>query len=190
MPGETPRSFDEVVLCHMDLVYRVAVRLSGDPHEAEDLVQETFMRAHTAFGGFEFRSYGAKPWVLKILHNVFFTRRGQANKAPVLLEESTLDDFAAQVEREPFPAFTGGEVGWESFDEEIKAAVESLPSQHRAALLLWALGDLSYKEIAMVLDCALGTVMSRLHRARQQLSRELSDYAKDRGIRRKSGDGE
>jgi RNA polymerase sigma-70 factor (ECF subfamily) len=74
---------------------------------------------------------------------------------------------------------------WDQFDDELKAAVQSLAPEYRSVLLLWALGDLSYKEIAQVLDCAMGTVMSRLHRARQQLSRVLDDYAKERGIHRK-----
>lgn len=180
-----PRKFEEVVLCHLDVVYRIAVRLSGDSHEAEDLVQETFLRAHRAFDRFELRQYGAKPWLLKILHNVFYSRRGQAAKYPTLLEDISLDDFAAELERDPPSSIADGKMDWDQFDDELKAAVQSLAPEYRSVLLLWALGDLSYKEIAQVLDCAMGTVMSRLHRARQQLSRVLDDYAKERGIHRK-----
>ncbi len=177
-----------MVLCHLDLVYRIAFKLSRDAHEAEDLVQETFLRAHRAFDRFELRDYGAKPWLLKILHNVFFTRRGQAGKAPSLLEKLSFDDFAAEIENDPPPEVAeGGEtVDWENFDEELKTAIEALPTEYRSVLLLWSLGDLSYKEIADALDCALGTVMSRLHRARQQLTSSLGEYAAERNIRMKA----
>lgn len=182
------RRFEEVVLCHLDLVYRIAFKLCRNAHEAEDLVQETFLRAHRAFDRFELREYGAKPWLLKILHNVFFTRRGQASKAPSLLQEMSFDDFAAEIENDPPPevAESGETLDWENFDEELKTAVEALAPEYRSVLLLWSLGDLSYKEIADVLGCALGTVMSRLHRARQQLMGSLGDYAGERNIRMKA----
>lgn len=185
-PSETdsPRRFEELVLCHADLAYRVAFRLAGSAHEAEDLVQETFLKAHRSFGRFELREYGAKPWLLKILHNVFFTRVAKAKKAPALFDDLGLDEFATEATQEPIPAFELDKMDWDGFDEELKAAVESLPLEFRSVLTLWALGDLSYKEIAEILGCALGTVMSRLHRARKQLAGQLESYATQRGIRR------
>lgn len=184
MPSEKAlRKFEEVVLCHRRLVYRIARSLSQDDHEAEDLVQETFLRAHRAFDRFDLREYGAKPWLLKILHNVFFTRRGRAKRGPSLLDDVNFDEFAAEIEHEDLPVLTGGQMDWEHFDQELKRAVESLSPEYRLVLVLWSLGDLSYKEIAQVLDCALGTVMSRLYRARQLLNAALSDYARERGIR-------
>jgi len=184
MAEPAARQFSELVMPHLDLVYRIACKLAGSRHEADDLVQETFLRAYRSFGQFELREYGAKPWLLKILHNVFFTRRGQAGRAPTLMEDLSLDDFAAELEQKPFPTLPAGEMDWEHFDEELKRAVEDLAPEYRSVLLLWALGDLSYKEIADVLGCALGTVMSRLYRARQQLSGVLADYAVERGIRK------
>ncbi len=180
MSAKISRQFEEVVLCHLDLVYRMAMKLSGDPHEAEDLVQETFLRAHKAFARFELREYGAKPWLLRILHNVFYTRCGRASKAPTLLEDLSLDDIAAELEQRPLRSFTPGDVDWEQFDEELKTAVLSLSPEYRSVIVLWALGDLSYKEIAKALGCALGTVMSRLYRARQHLGEALGGYASDR----------
>lgn len=176
--------FNELVMPHLDLVYRIAFRLSGSRHEAEDLVQETFLRAYRGFAQFELREYGAKPWLLRIVHNVFFTRRSHEGKAPSLMEDLSLDDFAAELEQAPFPMLPSGQMDWEGFDDEVKIAVDSLAPEYRCVLLLWALGDLSYKEIAHSLGCALGTVMSRLYRARQQLSAALAEYAVDRGIRK------
>ena len=183
MPRKSRRQFDDVVLCHLDLVYRMARTLVRDEHRAEDLVQETLLRAHRAFDRFDLREYGAKAWLMKILHNVFFTRREQAKRSPSLLEDVSFDDFAAEIERCDLVLVDAQEVDWEHFDEELKEAVESLSPDYRTVLVLWSLGDLSYKEIAQVMDCALGTVMSRLYRARQLLNTALSDYAKDRGIR-------
>lgn len=179
------REYEQVVLCHLDLVYRMAVKLTGDPHEAEDLVQETFLRAHRAFDRFELREYGAKPWLLRILHNVFYTRCGTTGKSPTLIDDLSLDDIAAELEQASVHSFAKGEVDWDQFDEELKAAVMTLAPEYRSVLLLWSLNDLSYKEIAKVLGCALGTVMSRLFRARQQLGEALGEYAARRGIRSK-----
>lgn len=182
LSADQARQFQELAVPHLDLVYRIALKLAGSAHEAEDLVQETFLRAFRGFGQFELREYGAKPWLLKILHNVFFTRRGQQAKAPSLMEDLSFEDFAAELEQKPLPSFAPGQMDWEHFDQELKQAVDSLAPEYRSVLLLWALGDLSYKEIAQVLGCALGTVMSRLYRARQQLNSVMADYASERGL--------
>jgi RNA polymerase sigma-70 factor (ECF subfamily) len=184
--AEEARKFEDVVLCHFDLVYRLALKLTHDQHEAEDLVQETFLKAHRAFSGFELRGYGARPWLLKILHNVYLTRRGRAGRSPTLLDDISLDDIAAELERSsPMPGYGSAHVNWEDFDDELKAAVQALSPDYRSVLMLWALGDLSYKEIADVLGCAVGTVMSRLFRARHQLGETLAEYAQKRNIRPK-----
>jgi RNA polymerase sigma-70 factor (ECF subfamily) len=174
--------FRQTVLCHSDLVFRVAVRLCGEATEAEDLVQETFLRAHRAFDRFDLRDHGAKPWLLKILHNVVRTRRSKVRRQPTLLEDVNFDDFAAELEREPLPRLADGQMRWEGFDDELKRAVEGLIPEYREVLLLWALGDLSYKQIADIADVPIGTVMSRLYRARQQLCQELATYAAGRRI--------
>jgi len=175
-------SFRKNVLCHADLVYRMALRLGGSFSEADDLAQETFLRAHRAFDRFDLREHGAKAWLLKILHNVVITRRVRAGRQPTLLEDVNFDDFAAELEREPLPRLAEGQVQWEHFDDELKRAVEALIPEYRDVLLLWALGDLSYKQIAEIVGVPIGTVMSRLYRARQQLGNELAAYAARRGI--------
>ncbi|MBI5763573.1 MAG: sigma-70 family RNA polymerase sigma factor [Planctomycetes bacterium] len=181
--AEAARQFNELVLPHLDVVYRVALKLSGRTAEADDLVQETFLRAFRSFQSFELRAYGAKPWLLKILHNAYFTRRGQEQRSPSLMDDIGVDDVAAGDLVEPIGPLGIGELNWEGFDEELKHAVERLAPEYRSVLTLWALGDLSYKEIADVLGVALGTVMSRLYRARKQLTETLKEYAESRGIR-------
>jgi RNA polymerase sigma-70 factor, ECF subfamily len=106
-----------------------------------------------------------------------------------LMDDLSLDDFAAELESNSFETLPAGRMDWESFDDELKAAVEALAPDYRSVLLLWGLGDLSYKEISQILGCALGTVMSRLFRARQQLALMLADYAAERGLSRDRRNG-
>lgn len=166
-------------------MYRIALRLCGNRTEAEDLSQETLLRAHRAFGRFDLREHGAKAWLLKILHNVYYSRRTHEARQPSLLRDVDFDAFAAELEREPLPQLAEGQAQWDGFHEELKRAVEHLAPEYREVLLLWSLGDLSYKEIAHVVDCPSGTVMSRLYRARQQLGRELATFAVQHGWRTK-----
>jgi len=175
--------FEEVALPHLDSVYRLARSLADSEAEADDLLQETFVRAYRAFPGFELREYGAKPWLFRILYNAFYTLKGRQRRQPVLLNEVDFDQFAAgSGEREDAEPAIGaqGVPDWEQVDEELKSAVQRLQPEYRAVLLLWSLEGLSYREIAEVCDCALGTVMSRLFRARRILAKALVDYARER----------
>jgi RNA polymerase sigma-70 factor (ECF subfamily) len=167
----------------MDAVYRMARRLAPDEAEAEDLVQETFLRAYRAFDDFELREYGAKPWLLKILYNVFCTHRGKQSRERVAVDGPGVEALATDSGGTTLGETGTGEVDWEQFDDEIKLAVEALQPEYRAVLLLWALEELSYKEIAEVCDIPIGTVMSRLYRGRQQVGRQLAEYARERNIK-------
>jgi RNA polymerase sigma-70 factor (ECF subfamily) len=181
MASDKQHDFETVALPHLDAVYRMARQLAGNASDAEDLVQETFLRAYRAFGRFELREYGAKPWLLRILHNTFYSHVGREVRQPSLLEQGVVDEFPA----EPAPDdgdLSAADVNWDEFDEELKEAVQSLSPEYREVLLLWALEELSYKEIAQVCGCAIGTVMSRLYRARRQVGRQLEEYARRQRI--------
>ncbi|MCA9243976.1 MAG: sigma-70 family RNA polymerase sigma factor [Phycisphaerales bacterium] len=167
-------NFEEVALPHMELVYRVARRLSRHDQEAEDLVQETYLKAFGAFGKFELREYGIKPWLLKILHNTFLNRQARAAKAPRAMDQQGLEAQPDERDAQFSPA--GLEIDLEQVDGEIKQAIDGLRPEFRSVILLWATMELSYQEIADVLETPIGTVMSRLHRARQQLSQLLAKY--------------
>jgi RNA polymerase sigma-70 factor (ECF subfamily) len=180
--------FEQLSLPHLEAMYRLARRLAGNEAEAEDLVQEALLRAYRAFGRFELRDYGAKPWLLRIVHNVFCTRRGREARQPALLDEVDIDHFAGsqppEASAEPSDERSTENINREYMDQEIVRAVDALSPEYRAVLLLWAMEGLSYKEIAEVCDCAIGTVMSRLHRARQALSTRLAAYAEERNFPR------
>ncbi len=174
--------FEAVILPHTEAVYRMARRLAGNQPDAEDLVQETFLRALRAFDSFQLRPFGPKPWLMKILHNVFYSRLERQARAPLAVDDAVFDGVRGEPPLEAAPASEHGRVDWEQFDDRIKDAVSRLPPDFREPLLLWALEDLRYKEIAEVCGTPLGTVMSRLHRARELLVSDLTEYARDHRV--------
>lgn len=165
--------FERLALEQLDTVYRVARRLARDPARAEDLVQETYLRALKARDSFNLQEYGIRPWLLRILYNLHLSRAEREGRQPVGIEEEHLAQTPAKPEGAP-PVYPGN---FEGMDEELARAIEGLPEEYATVLLLWAVEDLSYKEIAQALGIPIGTVMSRLHRARQKLAEELREYA-------------
>src|SRR5208283_2734224 len=155
--------FERLALEQLDMVYRVARRLCKNPIEAEDLVQETYLRAFRAADSFELEGYGIRPWLLQILHNLHISRNERERRQPHALDEEQL---AGAVDEHPLPPPGPGAL-FDSMDERLATALQSLPAQYQEVMLLWAVEDFSYKEIAAALKVPIGTVMSRLHRARQ-----------------------
>lgn len=181
MAGKNATSFEELAVPHVEMVFRVARRLARNLHEAEDLVQETYLKAYKAFGRFELREFGIRPWLLKILHNTFLNRRTRENKAPRATDQSNLERMQ-ESDVNPGGPDAPPELDFENVDQEVLQAIDGLQVEFRSVLLLWATMELSYQEIADVLEVPIGTVMSRLHRARQQLNQALSDYAREHGL--------
>ncbi len=171
-------SFEALALPHLDTVYRVARRLARHEQEAEDLVQETYLKAYKAFDAFQLREYGVRPWLLKILSNTFLNRQAREKKAPRAVDQQTLEETQATGADLPVPP----ELDFENLDEEVKRALDDLAPEFRTVMILWATTEMSYQEIADTLDVPIGTVMSRLHRARQQLVRALGDFARENRI--------
>jgi RNA polymerase sigma-70 factor (ECF subfamily) len=181
MRADGEKSFEELALPHLDVVYRVAARLTRDDHDAEDLLQETFLKAYKAFNRFEMRDFGIRPWLLRILHNTFLNRVAREKRAARATDPQTLEQVRGKA-RSDSTFFGPPALDYENLDAEVKAAIERLAPEFRLVLWLWATMEFSYQEIADVLDIPIGTVMSRLHRARQQLLRELGDYAREHGL--------
>ncbi len=183
MAEDVAARFEAVAVPHLDAVYRMARKLSGSDAVADDLTQETFTRAFRAFHQFELRQFGPKPWLFKILHNVFYTHVGRDRRQPTLLDDVDFDHFSAELDSAQLDGDSGSSgINWDRFDQELKHAVEALQPEYSEVLLLWALEDLSYKEIAEVCTCPVGTVMSRLYRARQLLGERLKDYAQEQNL--------
>ncbi len=169
--------FEKLALEHLDAVYRMAMTLSHHPDDAADLVQETYLKALRAADGFEERGGGIRPWLFKILHNVFYTRVSRAKRDPLTVAEfhGLADDDPGP--GEPSPAWSLDVFDWEHVDDRLKSAIENLSPEYRVVLLLWGVEGMKYRQIAEIEGIPIGTVMSRLFRARNILARELSGFA-------------
>jgi RNA polymerase sigma-70 factor (ECF subfamily) len=167
--------FEALALEQLDTLYRIAKRMTRDPHRAEDLVQETFVRALRSANDFQLQDFGIRPWLIRIMHNLNVSKGQREKRQPAAVEDEHLE--SAAVTNDPLPAST-----WEGMDQQLKRAFDALPDEYQTAMHLWAIEELSYKEIADALEIPLGTVMSRLHRGRQRLSEQLKDFAVREGI--------
>ena len=174
------QEFRNLAMAETDAVHRMAFHLARQPDEAADLVQETYLRAFKAESTFELREAGVRPWLFKILHNVFYSRVGKQKRQPTLMDD--LSQEAGDTGDQQAPALDLANLDWEQVDERLKHAIDELSDQYRQVLLLWAVEGLKYREIADVLDVPLGTVMSRLYRARAVLSEKLAELAAEHGI--------
>lgn len=174
--------FERLALEHLDMLYRIARRLTRDSTRAEDLVQETYLRAFRAQGDFDLHEYGMRPWLVRILHNLHYSRSEREKRQPLAVDDAHLEDAArgsSSSSGEPAFPFSSA---FEGMDEQLVRAMEELPEEYQTVMLLWAVDDLSYKEIAHAVGVPIGTVMSRLHRARQKLSEKLRDFARKEGM--------
>ena len=167
-------------------LYAAALRLTRKQADAEDLVQETWVRAFKSFAQFQ-PGTSFKAWVFRIEMNAFLNRERRRGKEPALtdFEVDEPPERAASLEGE-----TTAEGLETLFDrhvsDEVKRAVDDLPGEFRAVLVLNSVGGLSYEETAAALGCPIGTVMSRLYRARRQLRAALRDYARKEGFLREA----
>jgi RNA polymerase sigma-70 factor (ECF subfamily) len=171
----TREEFDKLALEHLDMLYRIARRLCGDPTQAEDLVQETYLRAYRGRGEFKLEEYGIRPWLVRIMHNLHVSRSMREKRQPVSVDDARLDAAgAAPISFDP--------ANFEGMDQRLVRAIEALPAEYQTVLILWAIDEFSYKEISTAVGVPMGTVMSRLHRARTKLSETLADFAKKERI--------
>ena len=167
-------AFEREALAHLDTLYRAALRLSGDPSRAEDLVQDTMLRAFRAWKSFRPGS-NARAWLLTILRNTFINDYRRARREPVAMD---LDVAEALASRDRLPdADPEGEFFSRIVDRKVLEAVNALAPEFREVLVLSDMEGLAYADIAEMLEIPVGTVKSRLFRARRQLQRVLYDHA-------------
>lgn len=175
------RDFEQLVLQHMDMLYAVALRLTRNPADAQDLTQNTVVKALRFHDKFQKGTY-IKAWLLTILRNTFINEYRRKARRPTFVELSGSEpspETGLDPEINYDPQVRSGRELLELLDDEVKHAVETLPHDFRQAVIMADLEDMSYKEIAEAMDCPLGTVMSRLYRGRKLLRESLYDYAKD-----------
>ncbi|CAN5245900.1 RNA polymerase sigma factor SigR [soil metagenome] len=170
----------------MSSLYSGALRMTRNPADAEDLVQETYLRAYRGFGGFR-EGTNLKAWLYRILTNTYINSYRAKQRRP---DESELDEVEDLYLYRRLGGLEAATLGRSAEDElmdrfseaEVKQAIEDLPENFRMAVLLADVEGFSYKEIAEILDIPIGTVMSRLHRGRKNLQKALFDYAVTHGL--------
>ncbi len=182
--GLTAAEFEEEAVAHLKSMYAVASRLTRSRSEAEDLVQDTFVKAMRARHQFE-RGTNMKAWLLRIQTNTFINRYRRGGLERAVLDGPDADPLsdgwisAATLRSMRDPE---GAALRPVLEKEIQRAVEGLPEEFRLAVVLADIEGLGYKEIADVMGCPIGTVMSRLHRGRKLLKGQLIDQARAMGI--------
>jgi RNA polymerase sigma-70 factor (ECF subfamily) len=175
----TREEFDNDVLPYLETMYANALRLTRTRADAEDLVQDTVLRAFRFFDRFE-RGTNLKAWLLRIQYNTFVNRYRRSAKERDIKESMTLAPVGEDVvSRDALRALTDpvGNALRPLIAGELEAALATLPEDHRMVVMLADVEELSYKEIAEVIGCPIGTVMSRLHRARRTLRTRLLEHA-------------
>jgi RNA polymerase sigma-70 factor, ECF subfamily len=174
----SPEEFEKLAMEQLDLLYRTARRFTRNTDRAADLVQETFLRALRSRDTFDLKEHGIRPWLVRIMRNVHLSRAERESHQPRATDGDVLD---AHHDGHQISVPLAGD-RFQNMDEELVQALHQLPEEYQAVLMLWAVEDFSYKEIAHAIDAPIGTVMSRLHRARQLLLKSLDEFGKERRL--------
>jgi RNA polymerase sigma-70 factor (ECF subfamily) len=177
------QEFEDVALPHLHSLYHFAYNLTGNNDDAQDLLQETYLKAYRFFDTFQ-RGTNCKAWLFQIAKNSFINRYRKQTREPDKVSYDQIEEFYDTLKPENANAYNLDITFFqELLDDEISSALEQLPEAFREVLVLSDLEDCTYEEIAAIVDCPIGTVRSRLHRARKILRDILYEYAKKRGFK-------
>jgi RNA polymerase sigma-70 factor (ECF subfamily) len=176
------QDFEREAIPHMNALYNFALKLSGDEDDANDLLQETYLRAFRFFDKFE-KGTNCKAWLYRIMKNLYINSYKKKTSGPIKIDYEEVENFYenikpsntddAHLEREIFDSL---------LDDEVSQAIAALPEDFRTVIILSDIEGYTYEEIAEFVDCPIGTVRSRLHRARKMLFVKLHKYAKSKGL--------
>ncbi|MEO8323850.1 MAG: sigma-70 family RNA polymerase sigma factor [Actinomycetota bacterium] len=186
------RRFQEEALPLLDSLYGGALRMTRNPADAEDLIQETMLRAYRSFDRFE-PGTNLKAWLFRIMTNAYINTYRKKQREPQKVSQDEVEDFDLYRElkdHDPQFSITPETIVLDGLvDSDITDAIEDLPEQFRLAVVLSDIEGFSYAEMAEIMDVPMGTVMSRLHRGRKALQKRLWELARDRGIVKGPKDG-
>ncbi|MBK8552386.1 MAG: sigma-70 family RNA polymerase sigma factor [Ignavibacteria bacterium] len=173
--------FDAEAMPHMNLLHNYAYKITGNQLDADDLLQETFLRAFRFFDKFE-KGTNCKAWLFRIMKNLFINKYRKNQKEPGKVDYGEIENFFDNIRSEKIDSTDLQEKVFSNLlDDEMTNALNSLQDDFKTVVILCDLEGLSYEEIADFVQCPIGTVRSRLHRGRKMLQQKLYDYAKQRG---------
>ncbi len=173
--------FNDEILPHLDALFNFAMKLTTNTDDAEDLVQDTIVKAFRFFSSYE-KGTNAKGWLFRILKNSYINNYRKVSKQPQRVDYDEIEPFYESIRSEQSNTTDMESTMYgEMMDDDVTAALSSLPEDFRTVVLLCDIEGFTYEEIANMLDVPIGTIRSRLHRGRNLLKAELSEYATRRG---------
>ncbi|MEX2435418.1 MAG: sigma-70 family RNA polymerase sigma factor [Balneolaceae bacterium] len=175
------KDFNEEIIPHLDALYNFGLRLTADPNDAEDLVQDTIVKAYRFFSSYE-KGTNAKAWLFRILKNSYINNYRKKSKKPQEVDYDEVATFYETIRAERTETSDlEDKMFRELIDDDISNALDEIPEDFRTVVLLCDVEDFTYEEIANMLDVPIGTIRSRLHRGRNLLKAQLMEYAGKRG---------
>ena len=178
---EKQLAFEREALPHTDLLYNYALRMTNNPADAQDLVQETYLKAYRFWDKYE-QGTNIRAWLFRILKNSYINRYRKESKEPETVDFDDFQNYYTAVRDERTDSGDLRESLFSNLlEDDVSKAIADLPDDFRTVVILCDIEGLTYEEIAGFVDCPLGTVRSRLHRGRKLLRQRLLRYAKDRG---------
>lgn len=175
------KDFNEEIIPHLDALYNFGLRLTADPNDAEDLVQDTIVKAYRFFSSYE-KGTNAKAWLFRILKNSYINNYRKRSKKPQEVDYDEVATFYETIRAERTETSDlEDKMFRELIDDDISKALDEIPEDFRTVVLLCDVEDFTYEEIANMLDVPIGTIRSRLHRGRNLLKAQLMEYAGKRG---------
>lgn len=178
---EKQNDFQEEIIPHLDAMYNFALRLTSEPNDAEDLVQDTIVKAYRFFSSYE-KGTNAKAWLFRIIKNSYINNYRKQSKQPSQVDYDEVATFYETIRAgRTDTSDLENRMFRQLIDDDISNALEKLPEDFRTVVLLCDVESFTYEEISNMLDVPIGTIRSRLHRGRNLLKAELLDYAEERG---------
>jgi len=174
--------FEAEATPHMDLLYNFALRTTGNPDDARDLLQETFLKAYRFWDKYE-KGTNIRAWLFRIMKNSYINRYRKETREPGMVDYGDVENFYDSIRAESTDTNDLQEkIFGNILSDEVTEALQSLPEDFRTVVILSDIEGLSYEEIAEFLNCPIGTVRSRLHRGRKILQTQLFEYARQHGL--------